>query len=484
LFRLIFSGNFFIFNLVRMKKSSLLFVLFFLTIALRAQIGINNSNPDSKSVLDMKATDKGLLIPRLTSIQREAMSSLTFVQGMMVYDTDLDILFVGYGVGASGNEKWYAMNPWKTEYRTDANADTAHMTTMTSGIIKHGNVGIGTLTPTKKLTISGNNYQFGIKNTTRKDIWGLTNLSNNLYFQYTPNGSSASNKMTLTSSGYLGIGTTSPTHKLHVNGSTMLSGDSVLLCQSSDISAGNVGVGFGGYNNVKLAIKSTHYFALGVEGNIFLTQTLSNSGGNVGVGFGGYSYAKLAVKSNQALALRVEGNAKISGGGVSLCNSLDNSEGNMVIGGGLTSTNVKLALRSNQDFALYVESTDWGVYVKTGKNSQPGSSSWYVHSDARLKEGVVSYSDGLNKLLQIKPVKFHYTKESGIGSGQEYVGVIAQDIAKIAPYMVQQAPIPGLEGEYYNLDNSAMTYMLINAVKEQQDQIEALKNEVEALKNK
>jgi hypothetical protein len=264
----------------------------------------------------------------------------------------------------------------------------------------------------------------------------------------------------------------------------MLSGDSVLLCQSSDISAGNVGVGFGGYNNVKLAIKSTHYFALGVEGNIFLTQTLSNSGGNVGVGFGGYSYAKLAVKSNQALALRVEGNAKISGGGVSLCNSLDNSEGNMVIGGGLTSTNVKLALRSNQDFALYVESTDWGVYVKTGKNSQPGSSSWYVHSDARLKEGVVSYSDGLNKLLQIKPVKFHYTKESGIGSGQEYVGVIAQDIAKIAPYMVQQAPIPGLEGEYYNLDNSAMTYMLINAVKEQQDQIEALKNEVEALKNK
>ena len=114
-----------------MKKSSLLFVLFFLTIALRAQIGINNSNPDSKSVLDMKATDKGLLIPRLTSIQREAMSSLTFVQGMMVYDTDLDILFVGYGVGASGNTKWYAMNPWKTEYRTDNNASTAHMTTMT-----------------------------------------------------------------------------------------------------------------------------------------------------------------------------------------------------------------------------------------------------------------------------------------------------------------------------------------------------------------
>jgi len=428
-----------------MKSFYSLFALWFISFSLMSQVGINNSSPDSKSVLDLKSKTKGLLIPRLTSIQREALSGGSgFAQGMMVYDTDLDILFIGYG-SPNNSTKWYAMNPWKTEYRTYNNASSADMTTMTSGKAKHGNLGIGTLTPTKKLTISGNDYQFGIKNTTRKDIWGLTNWGNNLYFQYTPNGSSASNKMILTSSGDLGIGTISPNYSLDVNGSARLSGGSVYLCQS-----------------------------------------LNNSAGNVGIGFGGHSNVKLAIKSNQTYALTVDGAAKISGGYVTLCNSLSNSEGNVVIGGGSPANNTKLTIRSNQLIGLYIEagSGNRGVYVKTGTNAQPGGGSWLAVSDARLKEGVVSYSDGLNKLLQIKPVKFHYTKESGIGSGQEYVGVIAQDIAKIAPYMVQKAPIPGLEGEYYNLDNSAMTYMLINAVKEQQEQIEALKNEVEALKNK
>jgi len=81
----------------------------------------------------------------------------------MVYDTDLDILFVGYGNGASGNTKWYAMNPWKTEYRKGNNGDTANMTAMTvnpnatvgnSGI-HYGNVGIGIPVPTEKLHVAG-----------------------------------------------------------------------------------------------------------------------------------------------------------------------------------------------------------------------------------------------------------------------------------------------------------------------------------------
>jgi|GEM_PF-2588225 len=37
------------------------------------------------------------------------------------------------------------------------------------------------------------------------------------------------------------------------------------------------------------------------------------------------------------------------------------------------------------------------------------------------------------------------------------------------------------ETEYYSVDNTAMTYMLINAVKEQQQQIEVLTNTVNSL---
>jgi microcystin-dependent protein len=126
-----------------------------ISFSVSAQVGINTPDPDTNSILDLKSNNKGLLIPRLSTTDREAMSSVKFSQGMMVYDTTLNVLFVGYGNGASGNTKWYAMNPWKTEYRTDNNASTAHMTTMTAGSINHGNVGIGTASPTEKLPVDG-----------------------------------------------------------------------------------------------------------------------------------------------------------------------------------------------------------------------------------------------------------------------------------------------------------------------------------------
>ena len=138
-----------------MKTLFSLLALMFLSFSLMAQVGINTTAPDSNSVLDLTSKTKGLLIPRMTTVQREAMSNEKFSQGMMVYDITLDILFVGYGNGASGNIKWYSMNPWKTEYRTGKNADTAHMTTMTAPAIKHGRVGIGVLVPTEKLDVNG-----------------------------------------------------------------------------------------------------------------------------------------------------------------------------------------------------------------------------------------------------------------------------------------------------------------------------------------
>ena len=54
-----------------------------------AQVGINNdaSNPDASAMLDIKSTDKGMLIPRMTTTQRTNINSPA--TGLMVYDIDL-----------------------------------------------------------------------------------------------------------------------------------------------------------------------------------------------------------------------------------------------------------------------------------------------------------------------------------------------------------------------------------------------------------
>lgn len=124
-------------------------VLFFLFCSIygQAQVGINTTSPDANSILHLKSNNKGLLIPRMNTVQREAMVSLTPAQGMMVYDTQLDVIFIFY------SNKWYALNPWKTEYRTYNNSGIANMTSMTAPNINYGNVGIGVPNPTKKLEV-------------------------------------------------------------------------------------------------------------------------------------------------------------------------------------------------------------------------------------------------------------------------------------------------------------------------------------------
>lgn len=51
-----------------------------------SQVGINDDNttPDASAMLDVKSTDKGMLIPRMTETQRDNINSPA--TGLMVYN--------------------------------------------------------------------------------------------------------------------------------------------------------------------------------------------------------------------------------------------------------------------------------------------------------------------------------------------------------------------------------------------------------------
>jgi len=68
-----------------MKKITLLTIVLFSVLSY-AQVGINTNTPDASSALDIESTTGGILIPRLTETQRDAISSPA--TGLMIYQTD------------------------------------------------------------------------------------------------------------------------------------------------------------------------------------------------------------------------------------------------------------------------------------------------------------------------------------------------------------------------------------------------------------
>ncbi|WP_310391277.1 hypothetical protein [Hymenobacter sp.] len=73
-----------------------------------AQVGVGTTTPDAKAALDVRATDKGLLIPRLSEAQRLAIGSPP--QGLMVYQTDGAEGFYYFG-GSGRTAAWVYLNP-------------------------------------------------------------------------------------------------------------------------------------------------------------------------------------------------------------------------------------------------------------------------------------------------------------------------------------------------------------------------------------
>ena len=100
-----------------MKQFFTLLAAVLLTASTYAQVGIGTTTPDASSALDITSTTKGLLIPRMTAAQRDAISSPA--TGLMIYQTDGTVGFYYYN-GSSWAEvaatsKTYSVNTFYAE---------------------------------------------------------------------------------------------------------------------------------------------------------------------------------------------------------------------------------------------------------------------------------------------------------------------------------------------------------------------------------
>ncbi|WP_281765719.1 hypothetical protein [Neptunitalea lumnitzerae] len=96
-----------------MNKHFIIPLFFFLLICgiTQAQVGVGTTNPDASSALDISSTSSGLLIPRLTTAQRDAIASPA--TGLMIFNTEYNCL--SQNVGTPSAPDWMCL---KTEAAT------------------------------------------------------------------------------------------------------------------------------------------------------------------------------------------------------------------------------------------------------------------------------------------------------------------------------------------------------------------------------
>lgn len=171
-------------------------------------ISSNGATPDASAMLDVVSTNKGFLLPRMTSAQRIAISSP--IEGLIVYQTDAGTQ--GAGFYFYNGTVWI---PWSTKF---------------GGWGLSGNTGTTASTAAYGSAVN-NNF---IGTTDSKDfVFATNNLE----------------RMRITSSGNVGIGTSTPGYRLDLANGTFAFGNSNVRTESRDNAGlqGNAGAQSGFY---------------------------------------------------------------------------------------------------------------------------------------------------------------------------------------------------------------------------------------------
>jgi len=110
----------------------------------------------------------------------------------------------------------------------------------------------------------------------------------------------------------------------------------------------------------------------------------------------------------------------------------------------------------------------------TGAITATGDITAYASSDERLKDNIQNIENPIEKVQSLKGVTWDWNDNaSDVQHSLPNVGVIAQDVEKVLPQLVRDN-----EGGYKAVDYDKLVGLLIEAVKDQQSQIDELKSKL------
>ena len=312
------------------------------------------------------------------------------------------------------------------------------------------------------------------------------------------------------SDGDVGVGTTSPNAKLHVNKTSNASAYTAYFYDSDASSSAKLGV----YNYISSA-------GTGYRRGIF--NYVFNSSANTSSTYGHYNYARGSkgyTMGNYNYTYTPSGNTSTNYGTFNYLNSSTSSTGYNLYNYCYTPTGVNGARYGIYNRAYNNgNGTTYALYSSMEGNGTGTRYAGYfngnVHivgtltqtSDARTKENIVAVEGALGLISQLQPKSYTFKadKDLAVAEGQQY-GFLAQELEEILPGLVKTVEQPvapgsneilplseedianGVEPKDLELTSETKTLksvnyialipILVQAVKEQQKEIEALREEL------
>ena len=108
--------------------------------------------------------------------------------------------------------------------------------------------------------------------------------------------------------------------------------------------------------------------------------------------------------------------------------------------------------------------------------SSGGLINWSATSDKKFKKNITTITNPIDKVKQLRGINFEWNDTKKFESGIQ-MGFIAQEVEKVIPEVVR------IKDGNYAMQYAPLTALLVEAIKEQQKQIESLKIKLEKLNN-
>jgi hypothetical protein len=139
----------------------------------------------------------------------------------------------------------------------------------------------------------------------------------------------------------------------------------------------------------------------------------------------------------------------------------------------------RFAINTSGQVGIGTTAPDQLLSVNGNASKSVGGGSWAVFSDERLKNIKGNFNSGLKAVMQLQPLRYEYKRDNALGlnSSGEHVGFGAQALQKVIPEAVTRTSTG-----YLQVNNDPIIWTMLNAIKEQQKEIEQLKGQIQKLK--